>query len=760
MAKKLTKKQSKSHQLAKARGQQNCRPLLEESLRMLRRGNPDRALKLATEGSELATTAAERDAAQRLLAEAHFRAALEGPPAQRLARLEQALALTPTDPRLLVQRGVALWQGGDLPAARKELDRAAEVEPTRPGLAYLRQLARLALGEVWQTEGLTESEANTLRTLHALLAKEPTLPDAGPTLATQPGLWQALHQLAQGDATAATVSLKEAADHATAPDVKRLLRYYQGIAAMRLGDGATAQAAWQQAQGLASPMPWLVENLALRLRDQATELAAQEKWSAIPLLTRQTPDQVQDRILAETIGLAHFHLGYEEAQAERWARAAHHWRQAEAWAGNRQIAQNLALAEEAGGNWEQAAQAWREMARRRPRSRSHPDYLDDNQVAGIWRHAAECYREVENIPEAITCLKTAIKYAPKDADLRLDLADALMANEQADASLNEVRRILDLAPDHVEALLRLGTLLMDKWNEDSRPIWRRVLELEPTRIEARMGLSEVYLKLIQWPWHILTQGKGREEIVTEALKHLSDYAPFLASLGLLYRNVYHDNARCCEYLLRAAETDPTNARVVSLVLHELLHVGQAADVERLFEMARTLPRLLPDFWFGQVEQALGCEVGEAWRTRFLDEAVALAEQPHVPASKAALLIKAYEVSDNAEDRTLVAHVEQRIRAEVPESGGVEFIEALKALDADNVRAAKQHFNKAKRQARRAKDASALEFIEEMATLTLHGPPGPLSPAMLARLMEMFPDGPPSLEALESLPDDFFNDLYF
>lgn len=760
MAKKLNKKQSKSHQLAKARGQHNARPLLEEALRMLRRGNSDRALKLAAEALDLAATDAEHEAAQQLLAETHFRAAMEGPPAQRLARLEQALTLTPSDPRLLIQQGVALWQAGNLSAAAAALEQAAELAPAHPGLAYLRQLARLAQGESWQAEGLTEAEANTLRTVQALIEQQATLPTPAPTLAPQPGVWQALHQLAQGDSTTAAAPLKAAADHATAPDVKRLLRYYQGIAAIRLENGTAAQTAWQQAQGLASPTPWLAENLSLRLRDQATELAAQKKWAAIPALTRQTPDQLSDRILADTIGLAHFHLGYEAAQAEQWGRAAQHWRQAEAWAGNRQIAQNLALAEEAVGNWEAAAQAWREMARRRPRSRNHPDYLDDNQVAGIWRHAAECYRETGNIPEAITCLKTAIKYAKQDADLRLDLADALLANEQVDASLNELGRIVEIAPNHVGALMRLGTLMLDKWGEDSRPIWRRVLALEPTNLEARAGLSQAYTRVIQVPWHPMGGGKGEKALIEEALQEVGDYAPFLVELGLFYQHERSEHDLSRAYLLRAAALDPTDPATLSIILHELLHVGQSGDVEQLVEMARALPRLLPVFWFTQVEQALGCEVGEEWRTRFLDEAVALAEQPHVAESKAALLIKAYEVSDNAEDRTLVAHVEQRIRAEIPESGGVEFIEALRALDADNLRAAKQHFNKAKRQARRAKDSTALAFIEEMATLTLHGPPGPLSPAMLARLMELFPDGPPSLEQLERLPDDFFDDLYF
>ena len=735
---KKTRKKTRSQNILKARFQKDAIPLLNEAQRMLRRRKNDRALKLATDALSLARDQQQKQAAKQIISEIHFRIAMLGEIDEQLPHLKQALSLTPDDARIRFYHAIALWRQNRLSEALEDLNIVAKQEPNRPGLAYLLQLARLSQGKSWSTKNLSPAEVNTLQTVQKLLSGKRILPSVMPPATIQAEIWGPLLEMDTGH-SAPVEPLKEAASKTHIKGLKGLLYYYEGVAAMRSGDGERARAAWSKAQTMGLSNPWLNDNFAYRLRERATELAKEKQWSDIVNLTSRRPDEIQDRILCETIALAYFHLGYNEAQAENWQRAVYHWRHAEEWASNRHIAQNLALAEEALENWQRAADAWRDMIRRRPRSTKNPDYLTDNQISGIWQHLAECYRHVGDLPEIIACLKNAIKYAETDVEVRMELAQVYYVNDYEDAAQKQFEQILEIDPNQLDALVRLAHIYLEQRAHDSIALWKRVLEIQPKHVDARNGLAYAYLKwLDSRPLH------ETDDIVEQILNDLPDHPHILVGIALRYQQL-EDDEESRDFFLRAYECGPEDVKTVDMVIYNLLLLGGEAEVEAMIPQVRQIEGLLPGFWLDLARRVLPKNQDPEWIKRFLEEAVALAGQPYVEDSKATLLMRAYEVIERVAPPVLCRYFAQRIEKEVPNSGAVEFVEAFNALAEDDERNAKRWFNKAKRLARRAKDKSALDFIEQMEHVNLFMRDFDISPGLIARLMELFPDGPPDFD---------------
>ncbi|HBY93458.1 MAG TPA: hypothetical protein DEP84_05730 [Chloroflexi bacterium] len=735
MAKKRKKRQHQSGGAPKVSRASAPREvvLLQEALLVLRHGNTAPAIRLASQVLRAGGSPRVAEAAREVLAEAHFRAAINSPePDERLKQLDEALQHTPEAPRLHFHRGVTLWRLGRLSEAVKEFDVTAKREPERPGLAYLRQLARLATGQSWQRDGMSPAEANTLRLVQGLLNGEPLsgLSSAlrGPLLGKGPEMWQALIEMRTEPTAAPLDLLQTAAEKAGGDLVKRVIRYYWGVAAMRQGDNPDlARATWVGAQSAGLATPWLDQNLSRLLRGQVVELAQEGRWDDVVNRASRVPDVIEDRVLAETVGLAYYRLGYDAAQAGHWPTAVEHWRKAEEYISSRQLAQNLALAEEALENWVRAAEAWRDMVRRRPRKENHPEYLTDSQVAALWGHAADCYERANQPDEAVTCLKNAIKYAPDDAELRVKLVDALLAGERVEAAENELDRILEFDPQNVEALLRLGTLYEGSWNRDAMPIWRRVLAVDPQNREAREALAQGYVELVRPDtdrgWFAFLRYPSEKEkikLIEEGLQELPEHPKLLLELGVLYRQA-KKNRQARDALLRAYQATPTDVKIAGMVLHELLHVDAEEEAERLLPEVRQIQGLLPGFWLDQGRMVLDCELDEAWAVRFFDEAIALVEQPYVEETKASLLASIYETAYGEGAVKLAELYERRIRDEVPKSGAVEYVEAFRLYhEKHDQQKVQRLLRKAGQAARRANDAGMVELVES-AEVLLSGP---------------------------------------
>jgi tetratricopeptide (TPR) repeat protein len=722
--------------------------LLREAVQHLRRGAYAAAQQQVARVLTFRLDPGLLAAAQNLLAEAHFRAAVTSDDlSERLRHLDAALEQTPAAAKLHFQRGIVLWQLGRPAEAAAELNTTAATEPTRRGLAYLRALAAIATDQPWDTAGLTPAEANTVTLVARLVQRKPR---AGSTTFAQPllgkgtDLWQALIAMRE-DSTAAPVSqLKTAVEHNARKPVGRILNYYKGVAALRGGDRETARDAWLVAQGAGLATPALTENLTALMREAIVGLAQEGRWQDVVNRLTRLPDPGADRIVAETGSLAYYHLGYAAAQAGKWPVAAQYWRKANEFDASRYVSQNLALAEEALENWANAAEAWREMVRRRPRKEDHPDYLTDVQVAALWNHAAECYERIEQGAEVETCLRNAIKYAPDDASLRMRLADVLLDEGRGDAAETQLTAIVAAEPQNTEALVRLGRLYETWWDRDPMAVWRQVLAVNPAQPEAREALADDYIKVIgaeepfaNYRLSFAFPGKSPIEVLQIGLQELPGHPKLLVALGTAQARANQPQPARAS-LLQAFHAAPQDVRIANVVLHELLHVDAGDAIEDLVPIVRQIPRLLPAFWFDQATMVLQCKLDEDWAAFFFEEALKSGDQPWVEDTRAGLLLEAFEIAQEAKTAALSAALEKRIRAEVPASGAVQYLEACRLnFEKADARGALRLIREAIRTARKANDAGVVRRAEAIEPL-LKGTP--MGFDLQRALRNLFPEG--------------------
>ncbi|GIV80629.1 MAG: hypothetical protein KatS3mg050_5023 [Litorilinea sp.] len=666
-----------------------------------------------------------RQQAQRLIAEAYFReAASRFDLSRRLSLLDEALTLVPDWPKLRFHRGVTLWRLGRLREALAEWEQVAAQEPDRPGLRFLLVLAHLALGETPASGNLADNlnpdEKARLAVVSALRrnGQEPLpayLLDDLP--ADEAAFWMAFASM--------RVEPNAVPAETLAPVARKgpgAFSYLWGLAALRQGDSQTAFTAWQQAREAGFTAPGFDQNYIYLVRERVVELATQEDWQAVAQFYESViPLPGEDRILAETVAAAYFYLGYGAAEQQKWPEAARYWRRAWALKASRALAQNLALAGMRQERWQEAAEAWREMIRRRPRRSDDPDSLTDAQVAMAWQMAATCYLQDDNLDEAITCLKNALKY-DQSPELSLQLVDLYMGEERVEAAEGELGRLLEVHPDHVPALMRLAELYRRRWNRNPAPLWRRVLAIEPQNEEARNALAEWYLEQvgeIAEPSSIFSRifrstNTQKIKLLEQGLAEVPDHPILLVMLGKLYGQA-KKKAEAREHLERAWDLAGNQIEIVGVALHELLHVKGGEIVEARLPRLRQFPGLRAQFWIDQGNQVLECDLDRKWATIFWDEALAHLERVQdANTSRAEVLSQIFEstVIYNAHD--LAEQYLQRIRTEVPQSGAVEFAEACLASLRDKKpwEQVRPLLTRARSKARRAHDKPMEELIEQ------------------------------------------------
>ena len=287
-----------------------------------------------------------------------------------------------------------------------------------------------------------------------------------------------------------------------------LRRYYRGVAAARAGDTETAQKLWQRTLEAGIVPARLRENLAVLLLEQLTALvdagdiagAAALAQRSIGLPGNAAFDQL--RLLALDDGAD------TAAAAGDWQRAAELWQAAREIVGSnaslgspQPLLHNLALAYERLERWEEAADAWRGMLRTRPRrkaagQRAADDAaLSDQQWAWVRTRIITCYQQAGRPDQALAVFRQIIKEDPNDLDVRVQLADALLANDQARAAENEIGRILQIDPHHVDALLRHVAFIDTRMQlPESEQIMRDLVARHPERADLRQLAGEHFLQ--------------------------------------------------------------------------------------------------------------------------------------------------------------------------------------------------------------------------------------------------------------------------
>jgi tetratricopeptide (TPR) repeat protein len=502
------------------------------------------------------------------LAEACFRRAVlpTTTPEQRLRDLERATALMPDDACYYYHLGLAHHRLGELDTALTAYQMAFDINPRQRGLAFTFALARLEAdpnADVSNLAGLSEVEREIVRTLAPLLRGD-TSWLKGPTesgswvkslLAKLSGtnsttaLWRGLGYLLAGDEAAAQNALNSASQ--LTPRGEALRHYYLGVIAARRGDYSASVIEWQQARARGLNTPWLRDNLAGVYLPKAIEAAHTGNWRGAIEDSRAALHAHSESADAARVALVALdRLAHGAARAGNWTQAAKYWNEAhqidnaagKADTTTRLILQNLAIASEQIEAWEQAAEAWRALLRTKPRSKKAKDSLAEAQWNWIRRHATADLQKAGRLGEAISLLKQKVKSSPNDLAARLELVEALSANEQETAARNELQRILQIDPDHREARLKLAEwhAAREEWYAAETEM-KRILEQEPTNQAARKQLAYLMLQRGR-SLHRDRRVAAAREVFEQALAFAPNNAEIYIDLGRADLDLRHRDA--------------------------------------------------------------------------------------------------------------------------------------------------------------------------------------------------------------------------
>jgi tetratricopeptide (TPR) repeat protein len=438
------------------------------------------------------------------LAESHFRRALRASTVeQALADVRQALTLAPDEIRYQYHLGMNLHRLGDLPGAISSYRAVLQHDPAWRGAGMLLALALLEQNpaiDLSATPGSTAQIRTALAPVQALLRGKARLPD-GDALAR---LWQGLAKIDAGDGTARTAL----DDDRPLPSalLVGLRRYYKGIAAAQAGDDAAALKLWQQVYDSHIITATLLDNMATVLfQELSAQLAAGDMAGA----TATVEQSIDAPFSNPALDQARVQVLDQAAQAAAadgdWARAAALWEgarrlvSANSTLGSpRPLLHNLALAYEAQEQWIEAAEAWRAMLRTRPRQKGDQPPAEQAPNAEQWawvrKRVIDCYKHAGRPDEAVAVFRQAIKADASDLDLRVQLVDALLANEQEQAAFNELQRVLEIDPQHTEALMRNAAMLSARgmWPA-AEQILRDLVGRQPENDKLRRLLAQMLL---------------------------------------------------------------------------------------------------------------------------------------------------------------------------------------------------------------------------------------------------------------------------
>lgn len=431
------------------------------------------------------------------------------------------------------------WDGAGMVLAVAELEQNPHVDlATLPGTTpaireTLAPVQAILLGKVpAKQDGNNQKSNNLLETLRSSLGVEKhdkAMADFWIGL----GLLQANDESANPDLLS-TESLPS-------KEVAAIQSYYKGIADARQNNMKAAIEAWHHTLQQHTFEPaWLLGNLALALVNHIDEILAKEDLAKAESLANLLPktstsNAALDHMIVRTLN----QIAHALAEKGEWKTAVGLWEHARDVANAssslgsaRPLLHNIALAYETLEDWIQAAETWRAMLRTKPRPKKtqkaasktggkkkqkttakqqeeqeeQPDTTPDDesvattglpseaQWAWVRKRIIECYHQAGRPDEAVTIFRQAIKKDPDDLDMRMQFTAALIANDQEQAAQNELYRIIERDPNHIDALIRLATL-HDQWGHwsHSQDMLERVIKLDPQREDVRREVAHLIL---------------------------------------------------------------------------------------------------------------------------------------------------------------------------------------------------------------------------------------------------------------------------
>jgi tetratricopeptide (TPR) repeat protein len=464
---------------------------------------------------------------KKALAEAHFRLSVESKDASiSTQHLTQAVELAPGDAIYAYHLGLAFHREGRPDAALEHYKRAVANGLADRTAGITIAVAALEVdpkASLQELPGVTDADRQALAPLLPLLRKqavEPSAADAlrrhlsGATgllpigrklsLACETAL-QMLNELAMlSSGNAAGASQAFASVKVVPTELQGIHWNYAGVAAFVAHNMPQSEHAWRESYH-ANPYGQAGWNQgALAMQRTQERLQAGDRAGALRLVGESAhlasaPPAFSVLALTELSRAAR-----EAAVAGDWAAARDHWSTAQTvlshfdpktafgkTASARPILRNLALAYEANGQWQEAAETWRALVRAKPRKGVAAGYGDEHW-AWVRKRVVACYKQAGDLAGGIAMLRQALKASPEDAEVRLDLAQALWSNEQLQAAENELNRLLEKQPRHVEGLRTLSELQLDRGEYFvAQQTMRQALEIEPNNADLRRRMAHV-----------------------------------------------------------------------------------------------------------------------------------------------------------------------------------------------------------------------------------------------------------------------------
>ncbi|MCW3053391.1 MAG: prsT [Chthonomonadales bacterium] len=502
------------------------------------------------------------------IAEAHFRRAL----GTRISLpdaatdLRHAIDLLPDEARFWYQLGLMLHRSDQLEEACQAYARAADLGWTRRGMGVVRGLAELEADPEVSLDilpWLTPEARTALEPIARLLAGNTEVPPAlatGPSVAGTSGvaepvtaLWKGLTLLAHGAAAEAYAALSPTNGQRLPVGAEPVRAFYFGVAAALAGKSEVALTAWREMerrspQAAAARPPHFDASISQVASHRILSLQQEGRWEE-SLRQSQTSSALApgDPWLHHATLLAANRLATAARDAGEWAGAVEHWQIIRSLLETHPnlgslppILHNLAVAYEALEEWEDAAEAWAALlntfARRRGRAPAKPTpetegVSVEEKSTWIRRRILDNYKRAELPEEAITYYKKAVKAEPENLDLRVEMASALLANDQSIAARNEVQRILDKDPKYVGALLLLAEIHHSRYEYyAAEQALIRVLNIDPSHEVARKALVQRMRERGSNTFNAGRHDQARE-IYQQALKYAPNDPELLVFVG-------------------------------------------------------------------------------------------------------------------------------------------------------------------------------------------------------------------------------------
>jgi len=699
--------------------------LAQQGLKAFQQADYDGAIKTWEQARRKPNTPDTLPAA---LAEAHFRRAINSP-APRLADLQQAVQLRPTDKCYRYHLALAYHRQGELtqaePIYRKLLSESFQRVALPLAQLLVEQKKAVTQDPVWAQ--LSRHEQTQLIAAESLITRkgEATLRH----LAQQPldPLWAGLIAVALNDKALARQKLQKHIEQAAHPLSQAVARYYLGALEAATGQTEAAWQQWQAAQAAGLSSHHLRQNLAALAYEQAFQAQqAGKPYQAAEFLEQVQLDKLANgevKVFQQQLNLD---LGYAAAQKEQWPEAVIHWEKAEKNGDDsRKLVYNLALAYQKVERYRDSAEYWRALLRRRPRKSDHPDALTEPQVARIWQNIAENYSKVGDYEEAITTYKNAVKWAPDNIDLRLKLVETYQQEGRWQAAENELNRILEKDPNHIPALTLLAESYSESyWSGRARQIWLRILELEPQNPVVRQQLAHSYVaegsRLSQWRMY-----QQAINIYQEGLKHVPNSQQLLVMIGGTYAD-WGKMKQARDYLEQGRAVNPNDLSTLHTIFLIWLEHKSIKDVQQTFEHAQAVTTPVPGAFFLDLaehcdeydQDKLGRQILDYTAQRYQDD-------------DNVLVGVAIAYLDQEEDRRAVPLL-RRVLEKNPNHIEANIQLGLAYYSMNQNRLAERHWHTAQNQARKNNDHLILHRIKLMKDELLYGKAPPSNPLEMLR----------------------------